>query len=88
MLRACLGHESIAEYLQRALKLVMMLAAGISNLQMHRWTSSKKGRNPLIGLCDFGHSINKENRKPKTAVGTPGYTGVQAASATRSCSAY
>ena len=38
--------------------------------------SSEKGRNPLIKLCDFGYSINEENSKPKTAVGTPGYTGV------------
>ena len=37
--------------------------------------SSQKGRNPLIKLCDFGYSINEENSKPKTAVGTPGYTG-------------
>ena len=37
--------------------------------------SSEKGRNPLIKLCDFGYSINEENSKPKTAVGTPGYTG-------------
>ncbi|CAK0785491.1 hypothetical protein CVIRNUC_008700 [Coccomyxa viridis] len=36
--------------------------------------SSQKGRNPLIKLCDFGYSINEENSKPKTAVGTPGYT--------------
>ena len=34
------------------------------------------GRRPLIKLCDFGYSINEQQSMPKTAVGTPGYTGV------------
>ena len=33
------------------------------------------GRRPLIKLCDFGYSINESHSLPKTAVGTPGYTG-------------
>jgi hypothetical protein len=38
--------------------------------------STKPDRNPLIKLCDFGYSINESHSLPKTAVGTPGYTGV------------
>lgn len=37
--------------------------------------STEPGRNPLIKLCDFGYSINESHSLPKTAVGTPGYTG-------------
>ena len=37
--------------------------------------STRSNRNPLIKLCDFGYSINESHSLPKTAVGTPGYTG-------------
>ena len=37
------------------------------------------GRRPLIKLCDFGYSINESHSLPKTAVGTPGYTGARSA---------
>ena len=37
--------------------------------------STDPDRNPLIKLCDFGYSINESQSLPKTAVGTPGYTG-------------
>ena len=30
---------------------------------------------PMVKLCDFGYSINESHSLPKTAVGTPGYTG-------------
>ena len=39
--------------------------------------STRSNRNPLIKLCDFGYSINESHSLPKTAVGTPGYTGGQ-----------
>ncbi len=37
--------------------------------------TDEEGRRPLIKLCDFGYSINEQQSMPKTAVGTPGYTG-------------
>ena len=37
--------------------------------------TAEEGRPPLIKLCDFGYSINEQQSMPKTAVGTPGYTG-------------
>lgn len=40
--------------------------------------SIEAGRRPLVKLCDFGYSINESQSMPKTAVGTPGYTGVTA----------
>ena len=40
--------------------------------------STRPDRNPLIKLCDFGYSINDSHSLPKTAVGTPGYTGASA----------
>lgn len=30
---------------------------------------------PILKVCDFGYSINENHSMPKTAVGTPGYTG-------------
>ena len=30
---------------------------------------------PILKVCDFGYSINENHSLPKTAVGTPGYTG-------------
>ena len=40
--------------------------------------STRADRNPLVKLCDFGYSINESHSLPKTAVGTPGYTGARA----------
>lgn len=31
---------------------------------------------PILKICDFGYSINENHSLPKTALGTPGYTGV------------
>ena len=31
---------------------------------------------PILKICDFGSSINENHSLPKTALGTPGYTGV------------
>ena len=30
---------------------------------------------PILKMCDFGYSINENHSLPKTALGTPGYTG-------------
>ncbi len=30
---------------------------------------------PILKICDFGYSINENHSLPKTALGTPGYTG-------------
>ena len=30
---------------------------------------------PMLKICDFGYSINENHSLPKTALGTPGYTG-------------
>ena len=30
---------------------------------------------PILKICDFGYSINENHSAPKTALGTPGYTG-------------
>ena len=30
---------------------------------------------PLLKICDFGYSKNEMDSRPKTKVGTPGYTG-------------
>lgn len=31
---------------------------------------------PILKICDFGYSINENHSLPKTALGTPGYTGM------------
>lgn len=36
---------------------------------------SKDPIKPILKVCDFGYSINENHSLPKTAVGTPGYTG-------------
>lgn len=38
--------------------------------------SVEQNRRPLLKICDFGYSINENHSMPKTAVGTPGYTGL------------
>jgi serine/threonine-protein kinase SRK2 len=38
--------------------------------------SVEANRRPLLKICDFGYSINENHSMPKTAVGTPGYTGL------------
>ena len=35
---------------------------------------------PVLKMCDFGYSINENHSLPKTALGTPGYTGEYCAS--------
>lgn len=37
---------------------------------------SKDPIKPILKVCDFGYSINENHSLPKTAVGTPGYTGM------------
>lgn len=32
----------------------------------------------LLKICDFGYSKHEEDGKPKTILGTPGYTGAHA----------
>lgn len=36
-------------------------------------------KRPLLKICDFGYSKNDKDSVPKSKVGTPGYTGAQAA---------
>ena len=50
---------------------------GIANrdLKLENTLLDRRGPDALLKICDFGYSINENTSMPRSAVGTPGYTG-------------
>lgn len=59
------------------LKLVCCCRMGIANrdLKLENTLLDRRGPDALLKICDFGYSINENTSMPRSAVGTPGYTG-------------
>ena len=59
------------------LKLAFYCRMGIANrdLKLENTLLDRRGPDALLKICDFGYSINENTSMPRSAVGTPGYTG-------------
>ena len=64
-------------FLAAPLKFIRCCRMGIANrdLKLENTLLDRRGPDALLKICDFGYSINENTSMPRSAVGTPGYTG-------------